>query len=130
VELDVATRQESGCTVLSVVGEVDVFTAPALDEALTAAIANGGTCVVVDMSGVDFLDSTGLSVLVKALKRIREANGSLDVVVSADRVAKVFRLTGLDTLIPLHATLEAALGSDSSGENADNYDEPIQDGDV
>lgn len=130
VELDVTTRQESGCTVINVVGEVDVFTAPTLDEALSSAIADGGTCVVADLSGVDFLDSTGLSVLVKALKRIREADGSLDVVVTADRVAKVFRLTGLDKLIPLHATLEAACGLESSGLNTKNYDEPSHDGEV
>ena len=54
-------------------------------------------------------DSTGLSVLVKALKRVREADGRLDVVVTADRVAKVFRLTGLDQLIPLHPSVAEAL---------------------
>jgi anti-sigma B factor antagonist len=48
-------------------------------------------------------------VLVKALKRVREVDGSLDVVVTADRVAKVFRLTGLDALIPLHASVAEAL---------------------
>ena len=128
VELDVTSREESGCTVLSVVGEVDVFTAPTLDEALSAAIAGGSICVVVDLTGVDFLDSTGLSVLVKALKRVREADGSLDVVVSADRVAKVFRLTGLDKLIPLHATLSDAIGSDSADPSQATYDEPTEDG--
>ena len=65
---------------------------------------------MVDLSQVDFLDSTGLSVLVKTLKRVREVEGgSLAVVVTADRVAKVFRLTGLDTLIPLHPTVDSAV---------------------
>ena len=131
VELNVTTRSESQCTVVAAVGEVDVFTAPTLDEALSAAIGAGGGCIIVDLSGVDFLDSTGLSVLVKALKRIREAGGSLDVVVSADRVAKVFRLTGLDKVIPLHSSLADALGgstaSDGSGDDGSNYDEPAQD---
>ena len=121
MELDVTVRQESGCTVVAVTGEVDVYTAPTLDQALSETIADGGTCVVVDLSGVDFLDSTGLSVLVKALKRIREADGSLDVVVSADRVAKVFRLTGLDKVIPLHSELAAALGNGDAP--AANFDE-------
>ena len=49
--------------------------------------------------------------LVKALKRVRESEGSLDVVVTVDRVAKVFRLTGLDQLIPLHASVADALAS-------------------
>lgn len=123
MEIDVTTRQESGCTVVTVVGEVDVYTAPTLDEALSATLAEGNTCVVVDMTGVDFLDSTGLSVLVKALKRIREADGSLDVVVSVDRVAKVFRLTGLDKVIPLHAALADALDGDRADAPAASYDE-------
>ena len=130
MEIDVTTRQESGCTVVTVVGEVDVYTAPSLDEALTATLAEGNTCVVVDMTGVDFLDSTGLSVLVKALKRIREADGSLDVVVSADRVAKVFRLTGLDKVIPLHAALADALDGDRTDAPAANYDESITGGEA
>ena len=120
------TRPESDCTVVSAVGEVDVFTAPSLDEALSEVISGGSTCLIVDLSGVDFLDSTGLSVLVKALKRVRESEGSLDVVVSADRVAKVFRLTGLDKVIPLHATLADALGSETA--DSATYDEPMSDG--
>ena len=130
MEIDVTTRQESGCTVVTVVGEVDVYTAPTLDEALSATLAEGNTCVVVDMTGVDFLDSTGLSVLVKALKRIREADGSLNVVVSADRVAKVFRLTGLDKVIPLHAALADALEGDRADAPAANYDESITGGEA
>ncbi len=127
VELTVTTRPESDCTVVTAVGEVDVFTAPSLDEALSAPISAGNRCLIVDLSGVDFLDSTGLSVLVKALKRVRESEGSLDVVVSADRVAKVFRLTGLDKVIPLHATLADALGAGAPDVTA--YDEPMSDGD-
>ena len=128
MELDVTVRQESGCTVVAVAGEVDVYTAPTLDQALSATIADGCTCVVVDLTGVDFLDSTGLSVLVKALKRIREADGSLDVVVSADRVAKVFRLTGLDKVIPLHSELAVALGDGDAP--AANFDESITGGEA
>lgn len=129
MELDVSTRQESGCTVVAVAGEVDVFTAPVLDEALSAAVAEGNTCIVVDLTRVDFLDSTGLSVLVKALKRIREADGSLHIVVASERVAKVFRLTGLDKIVPLHATLEQALRSEPSDSAGSNDDEP-SDGDA
>lgn len=109
MDLDVSTREESGRTVVSATGEVDVFTAPVLDDALSGAVAGGATSIVVDLSGVDFLDSTGLSVLVKALKRVRDADGSLDVVVTAERVAKVFRITGLDQVIPVHASLADAL---------------------
>ncbi len=109
MDLDVSTRDEGGRVVVVAIGEVDVFTAPALDAELYRLIEDGKASIVVDLSRVDFLDSTGLSVLVKALKRIREVDGTLDVVVTADRVAKVFRLTGLDALIPLHASVAEAL---------------------
>lgn len=109
MDLSVSTRDEDGRTVVAATGEVDVYTAPVLDEALSAAVASGATRIVVDLGAVDFLDSTGLSVLVKALKRVRDADGSLVVVVTAERVAKVFRITGLDQVIPVHASLADAL---------------------
>ena len=109
VDLDVSAREEGGRVVVVAIGEVDVFTAPQLDAELSRLTADGRVDLVVDLSRVDFLDSTGLSVLVKALKRVREAEGRLVVVVTADRVAKVFRLTGLDQLIPLHPSVAEAL---------------------
>jgi anti-sigma B factor antagonist len=111
VDLDVSTREESGRMVVVAIGEVDIYTAPQLDAELSRLTAEDRTDLVVDLSRVDFLDSTGLSVLVKALKRVREAEGRLDVVVTADRVARVFRITGLDELIPLHASVADALAS-------------------
>ena len=111
VDLDVSTREEGGRVVVVAIGEVDVFTAPQLDAELSRLTADGRTELVVDLSRVDFLDSTGLSVLVKTLKRVREADGHLDVVVTVERVAKVFRITGLDQLIPLHASVADALGA-------------------
>ena len=109
MDLDVSTREEAGRVVVVAIGEVDVYTAPQLDAELSRLTTEGRTDLVVDLARVDFLDSTGLSVLVKALKRVREADGRLDVVVTSERVAKVFRITGLDQLIPLHATLADAL---------------------
>jgi anti-anti-sigma factor len=68
-----------------------------------------GARVVVDLSDVTFLDSTRLGVLVTSLKRLREVDGSLDLVVASPRVLKVFTLTGLDVVIPIHETVDAAL---------------------
>lgn len=104
-----STERRGSHDVVSATGEIDVFTAPQLEQELGRLTSDGRHDLVVDLSGVDFLDSTGLAVLVKTLKRVKEADGSLAVVVSHDRVAKVFRLTGLDTLIPLHPDVESAL---------------------
>lgn len=111
MDISVATREEAGRSVLVVKGEVDVHTAPDLDAALTQVVEAGNYKLIVDLSAVDFLDSTGLGVLVKALKRVREHDGSLAVVTTTDRISKVFRITGLDSAIGLHETLEAALAA-------------------
>ena len=70
-----------------------------------------GCALIVVLPDVSFIDSTGLGVLVTALKHTREAGGSLDVVVAAPRVLKVLALTGLDVVIPMHSTLDEALGA-------------------
>ncbi len=111
MEITLATRQEQGRSIVEVAGEVDVHTAPELDVAVSALISDGATRVVIDLSNVEFLDSTGLGVLVKALKRLRESDGSLDVVATTDRITKVFRITGLDAVIGIHASVDDALAA-------------------
>src|ERR687885_1553589 len=71
VELSVTSRQEGTRTVISVGGEIDVYTAPGLRERLNELVAAGHYDLVVDMEKVEFLDSTGLGVLVGGLKRVR-----------------------------------------------------------
>lgn len=109
VELTLSTRDVQGTGVIEVGGEVDVYTAPQLDAELTRLIDGDVFNIVVDLSGVDFLDSTGLGVLVKALQRTRENGGSLAVVATADRITKVFRITGLDSAMSLHSTVDDAV---------------------
>ena len=109
VEFTVDVSQHEGCTVVTAAGELDVHTAPALKEQLDVLSRAASPALVVDLGEVGFIDSTGLGVLVSTLKHVREAGGSLDVVVSAPRVLRVFALTGLDVVIPLHATLDEAL---------------------
>lgn len=111
MDLSLTTREESGFTVVAPAGEVDVFTAPTLDAALEPLTSQPQPRIVVDFTGVDFLDSSGLGVLVKALKRVRDHDGTLRLVVTSDRIAKVFRVTGLDAVIPLHPTLADAVAA-------------------
>jgi anti-sigma B factor antagonist len=84
--------------------EIDVATAPALREQLYAAIeANPGETVVADLSPVQFLDSTGLGVLVAAMKHARSSGGDLRLTKPADHVWKVFAITGLDRVFELES---------------------------
>lgn len=109
VDFTVASEQVDGRTIVTAAGELDAYSASALQAQLDPVAQIRGGSLVVDLSGVGFIDSTGLGVLVATLKHVREAEGTLDVVVNAPRVLKVFALTGLDVVIPLHASLDEAL---------------------
>src|SRR3984885_5100252 len=98
-------------TVLSVKGEVDVYTAPRLREKLVELVSQDKLQVIVDLEGVDFLDSTGLGVLVGGLKRLRSHDGDLTLVCSQPRVLKVFEITGLTKVFDIHDSLDAAVAS-------------------
>ena len=67
--------------------------------------------IVIDMSEVEFLDSTGLGVLVGGLKKVRAHDGSLHLVCNQDRLLKIFRITGLAKVFVIHDTAEAALAA-------------------
>jgi anti-sigma B factor antagonist len=97
-------------SVVAVSGEIDVASADAMRERLNQLVSAGRTSLVVDLTAVQFMDSTGLGVLVGTLKKVRGAGGSLDLVIDGDRLLRLFRLTSLDQVFTIHATLEDALG--------------------
>lgn len=111
MDLVLSTRQEDVATVVAASGEIDVFTAPQLDVALTAAVAGGNGRVVVDLRQVSFLDSTGLGTLVKCLKAATGAGGWLRLVVGSPKIRKIFDITGLDAAMPISDTVEEALAA-------------------
>lgn len=103
------TTIEGDKAILAVRGSVDLTTAPGLRTRLAELIDDGHTCVVVDLSGTDFLDSTGLGALVAALKRLRMKEGEIRIVCSSGHVRKVFEITSLDRVFAMHETLDGAL---------------------
>ncbi len=105
--LDVAERD--GWAVLSVTGEVDVYTAPRFREKLIELVSQGKHQIVVDLEGVDFLDSTGLGVLVGGLKRLRSHDGDLALVCTQNRILKVFEITGLTKVFSIHDSVDSAV---------------------
>ena len=109
MDLTIETRDVDGRTVVAVGGEIDVYTAPKLRDKITELVGAGVYDLVVDMEGVEFLDSTGLGVLVGGLKKVRAHDGSLQLVCSQDRLLKIFRITGLAKVFVIHDSPEAAL---------------------
>ncbi len=95
-------------TVLAVKGEIDVYCAPRLRERLVELVSEGHRQIVVDLEGVDFLDSTGLGVLVGGLKRLRTHDGDLSLVCTQPRILKVFEITGLTTVFSIATSVDEA----------------------
>jgi anti-sigma B factor antagonist len=111
VDLSLTTRTEGDRTVVSVGGEIDVYTAPTLREQLVDLVNAGQYHLVVDMEDVEFLDSTGLGVLVGGLKRVRAHEGSLRLVCTQERILKIFRITGLTKVFPIHDSVADAVAA-------------------
>ena len=105
----IVEQSDGAVRVVSVSGDIDVATAPALRERLSAQIAEGSSTIVVDLLGVSFLDSTALGVLIGALKRCREAGGDLTLVIAEPRILKVFEITGLTEVFTITDSLAGAL---------------------
>jgi anti-sigma B factor antagonist len=108
MDLGIDVTDRGDWAVLAVRGEIDVATAPQLREQLLELVSAGHKQIVVDLAGVDFLDSTGLGVLVGGLKRVRSNDGELALACPQPRVLRVFEITGLTQVFPIHDDLDAA----------------------
>jgi anti-sigma B factor antagonist len=102
------TEQDS-LVVVTTPDEIDVSNAAIFREALLAAAARGLPVVVVDMTSTEFCDSTGLSVLVRALRQARESGGQLRLVVCGPALKRILAVTGVDGMFPVFASLHEAL---------------------
>jgi anti-sigma B factor antagonist len=100
-----------GFTVIAVSGEIDVYTAPKLREKLISLAESGSSHLIVDMEGVEFLDSTGLGVLVGGLKRVRANEGWIDLVCTQGRILRIFRITGLNKVFNIYETVSDAIAA-------------------
>lgn len=100
----------SGAQIVSLGGEVDVHTAPRLDEELARATGAGSRRVVVDLAGASFIDSTVVGVLLRAHERLGRDGGGLVLVSDDPRILRVFELTGLDRRLTIERSLAKAIG--------------------
>ena len=101
--------------VVSVSGEIDLFTAPEFKQRVSAPIDEGRTHVIVDLTETTFIDSSSLGVLIGAHRRLRRLEGRLVIVCSNDAIVKTFRITGLDGVFTIVERLDEALNGDTVG---------------
>jgi anti-sigma B factor antagonist len=109
VDLKLDHHNQDGIEIVEVEGEIDVYTAPRLRELLIELVTEGHYRLVVNMEKVEFLDSTGLGVLVGGLKRVRAHDGSLDLVCTQERILKIFRITGLTKVFEISSAVGEAI---------------------
>jgi len=111
VDLKLGHYSKDGIEVVTVEGEIDIYTAPRLRELLIDLVGKGSYQLVVNLEKVGFLDSTGLGVLVGGLKRVRPHDGSLDLVCTQERILKIFKITGLTKVFGMYQSVDQAIAA-------------------
>jgi anti-sigma B factor antagonist len=111
-----ATKLDDGVCVIAVRGELDLSTASDLEGPLEDAVSSGDPLVLIDLTECEFIDSTGIALIVRAwqrLDRAAEGDGSGRVVICSDndQVRRVLEITGLELSIPIHSTRDQALAA-------------------
>ena len=116
MNFDIKTEQlGDGTSLISLAGEVDLYTAPEFKQQLLEVIGEGAKTVLVDLTDTTFIDSTTLGVLVGGVKRLRPNGGQLALVCDDRNITKIFEITGLDRVFTIYPTREDALAKLGDG---------------
>lgn len=106
IDLAIGTNTRGDWTVLKLDGEVDIYTAGQLRDAVNGAVEGGQYRLAVDLVDMEFMDSSGLGVLIAALKRLKEHEGELVLVSPRDQMRRILSLTGLDKILTIRQNLD------------------------
>lgn len=109
-DLRIEPRPFDRWRLIEVHGDLDVYTAPRLKEFIAGEITKGNRWVAIDLGGVGFLDSTGLSVLVASLKRAKEEGGDLVILRPNEQIQRILSITDLTKILKVHEDTEALSG--------------------
>lgn len=110
MNLRVDTRKpREDVTVIALAGEVDVYTSPKVKQEIVNLLNAGTNKMIVDLTGVEYLDSTGLGVLIGGLKRARERDGDLKLICDNVRILRIFEITGLTKIFDIYRSEPEAL---------------------
>jgi anti-sigma B factor antagonist len=109
--VEVTTRQEGGYSIVTVKGEVDLYSSPRMRDAILAGVSRKNPRIIVDLSGVTYMDSSGIATLVEVLQLTRKHSGRLVIAGLSQRVREVFELARLESVFELAPGVKEALAS-------------------
>ncbi|HEX7059659.1 MAG TPA: STAS domain-containing protein [Solirubrobacterales bacterium] len=102
---------DDGILAFTVRGELDMSTASELEKSLEDALAQPGTSIMLDLSECEFIDSTGIALIVRAWQRLDEGGGRLVLCCVNHQVRRLLKITGVESSIPMHEQRDVALAA-------------------
>ncbi len=118
-QFEISTDHVDGYTVIAARGEIDVDTSVPLRETIAQRVVEGHVHLVIDLTDVTFIDSTGLGALLGGRRRAHSLEGSFKVVCEHPTVLRMFTITGLDSVFSIHGTLDAAVATPPTPDPVD-----------
>ncbi|WP_423408780.1 anti-sigma factor antagonist [Heyndrickxia sp. MSNUG] len=109
MNISIDVKETESVLAVKVNGEIDAYTAPQLREKLFPLSEKEGVKMVVDLSEVNYMDSTGLGVFVGVFKNVRAHNGEFKIVGLSDRLQRLFEITGLADIIDINSQIEGGV---------------------
>ncbi|MBF0566275.1 MAG: STAS domain-containing protein [Nitrospirae bacterium] len=108
--MEIELGNYKGTSVIVLSGEIDMYTSPKLREKLLHLVKKEATPVIVDLSKVTYIDSSGIATFVESFKRMKSYEGKLQLVSIPDRVMNIFNFSKLDKVFEMYGSVEDALG--------------------
>ena len=112
MDINLETRKlANSAYLIEVKGEIDVYTSPRVKETINDLIEKGNYFLVINLEGVRYIDSTGLGVLIGALKKVKENDGAVSLISTNPQIKKIFTITGLVKIFGIYKNEEEALAN-------------------
>lgn len=109
MNISIDVKETDAAIELTVSGEIDAYTAPKLRETLFPLSEENGVKMIVDLTGVSYMDSTGLGVFVGVFKNVRANDGEFKIVGLSERLQRLFEITGLADIININSQIEGGV---------------------
>lgn len=118
MRIETSLRHLDGIPVLDVTGEIDIYTTPQFKEAVSAAIDENKPTIIINMTQVTYMDSSGFGTLLSATKRLRPLDGALYLTGCNESIQRMLQITRLNTIFGVYGTEDEALAAAKSAPSS------------